>query len=144
MFTDLLKVEIDFDRSHLVFPGIIETMLLVLGVVILIQRRAAILASLRGFAASLPPARWNFDRTRLFGTLALTVIYFAAMEPVGHIWANTGMGFLICSMLFCLGLSRLLAHDITRRKWINILLMSVIGPTLVWLVFSQVFRVTLP
>ena len=67
-----------------------------------------------------------------------------AMVPVGRIWPNTGMGFLLCSVGFCLALARLLVHDITTRKWLAIGLTALIGPALVWYVFSEVFRVTLP
>lgn len=144
MLSDLLKVQIDFDQSHLVFPTIIEWLLVVFALSILLQRHTAIRTSIGRFVASLPPARWNFDKRRLFGTLALTVIYFVAMEPVGRLWPNTGLGFVICSVVFCLALARLLVHDITTRKWLAIVLTSLIGPVLAWYVFSEIFRVTLP
>jgi hypothetical protein len=144
MLSDLLKVQIDFDRSHLVFPMIVEWLLVIFALAILVQRHAVIRASIGRFLGQVAPAHWRFDRVRLLGTLALTVAYFMAMEPVGRIWPNTGMGFLLCSVVFCLALARLLVHDITPRKWLAIGLTALIGPALVWYVFSEIFRVTLP
>lgn len=144
MFSNLLKVQIDFDQSHLVFPAIVQWLLVIFALAILVQRHAAIRASVSSLLANLAPTHWRFDKTRLFGTLALTAVYFTALEPVGRIWPNTGLGFVLCSVVFCLGLARLLVHDINARKWLAIALTSTIGPGLVWYVFSQIFRVSLP
>ncbi|HEX5739455.1 MAG TPA: tripartite tricarboxylate transporter TctB family protein [Hydrogenophaga sp.] len=144
MLSDLFKVQIDFDRSHLVFPAIVEWLLIVFALAIVVQRRALIRATLGRVFTRLAPASWRFDQARLFGTLALTVAYFLAMEPVGRVLPNTGIGFVICSIVFFLALARLLVHDITPRKWLSIGLASFIGPLLVWYVFSEIFRVTLP
>jgi hypothetical protein len=144
MFADLLKVQIDFSHSHVVFPLIVEVLLLVFALAIVAQRHVQIRAAFARILANATPSQWNFDRKRLFGTLALTIVYFVAMEPVGRLRPNTGIGFLICSCVFCLGLARLLVHDVTPRKWLNIGLTSLIGPGVVWFVFSEVFRVTLP
>lgn len=144
MLDALFQVQIDFAQSHEVFPRIIQWLLVGFGLTILIKRFALIRASVSRFLGNLPPSQWRFDVPRLFGTLALTLIYFIALEPVGRFWPNTGAGFVICSVVFCFALARLLAHDMTPRKWIAIAFTSVVGTGALWFVFNQIFRVTLP
>ncbi len=91
---NLTHVTINFDTSHLIFPTLIGCILGLLGLAIAIRDRGAILAS---------GAHWRqifaeMDKPRFLGTLVLTVVYFSAMVPVGNLWPNTGMGFLICSI----------------------------------------------
>ena len=40
----------------------------------------------------------EMNKVRFFGTIAITVAYFLLMVPVGNLWPNTGLGFLICSI----------------------------------------------
>lgn len=137
---DLFKVTIDFDTSHLLFPKLISVILLLLGVAILVTRRQAILQSGGMWRQTLG----QMDKTRFFGTLVLTVIYFLLMVPVGDRWPNTGLGFLICSIPFVAAISILYMHERSLRGLVPVLIVSVLAPTLVWWLFTYVFALTLP
>ncbi len=139
MFNELLKVKIDFESSHLVFPIIILIILLVL---ILIQ------------AAKNPPS-WkklkkinffpkNTNKAKLFGSIFLIIIYFKGMEVVGSFYPNMGYGFLICSIFFILLISLLFVGKSYKKKAIAIILNSILTPTLAWLLFGYFFNITLP
>ena len=138
--SELTKVTIDFQSSHLVFPTLIGTVLLVLGLAILVTRRQAIAGAGQYWSQTLAA----MDKPRFFGTIALTVVYFLLMVPVGDVWPNTGMGFLICSIPF-VALSGLLYLQERTRSAVAVLgLVAVAAPLLVWWMFAHVFFLTLP
>jgi len=125
-------VSIDFEQSHLVFPTIIAIIVALLGLAILIRDRRQILQARKSWAALFG----SMDKIRFVGTLALTLIYFGLMVPVGSIWPNTGMGFLICSIpyVFCIGV--LYLHDRTLKAALPIAVLSATAPPLTWWLFS--------
>lgn len=137
---DLLQVTIDFDRSHLIFPRLIMVILLLLGVAIVIRDRKAIAHSGAMWAETFR----NMDKIRFFGTIGLTIAYFLLMVPVGDIWPNTGLGFLICSIPFVALTGLLYMHQRNIRSVIPVLIVSVVAPVLVWWLFTHVFALTLP
>jgi len=143
-FSDLFKVQIDFATSHLLFPTIIEWLLAALFLAIVVVHGRGWLAALRGSALRERMAGMQLDRKRFFGCLGLTVVYFLAMEPVGSLYPNTGIGFLLTSYVYAFALARLFVHDNTRRKTVLMILNALITPTLVWVIFAHVFRITLP
>ncbi len=136
----LFDVTVDFDRSHLIFPILVSVVLAILGSVILVTRRADIGAAL----AATP--RWpaGTDKARLFGTVALTIIYFLAMERIGKAIPNRGFGFLFASMPFVLAISLLYMHGLPRRRVIIAVLNAVIAPLVVWFILSNLFNISLP
>ena len=134
------RVEIDFATSHLIFPTLIGIVLLVLGAAILVTQRRDVLAS----GAMWRETFARMDKPRFFGALGLTVLYFSLMVPVGDIWPNTGMGFLLCSIPFVALTGLLFMHDRSALKAIPVLIIAVLGPLLVWWLFSDVFYLTLP
>jgi putative tricarboxylic transport membrane protein len=140
----LLRVHVPFETSHLFFPRIIEWLLAALLLAIAVVHGPELLAQWRNGEVRSRLARWHVDGKRLFGCLALTLAYFMAMEPVGRIYPNSGIGFLLCSIVYGLALSRLFVHGIDRRKWVLIASSSVLTPLVVWLVFAHLFRITLP
>ncbi|RWK43440.1 MULTISPECIES: tripartite tricarboxylate transporter TctB family protein [Mesorhizobium] len=137
---DFTRVTIDFQTSHLVFPTLIGAILLALGTAILITRRQAIAGAGQYWSQTLAA----MDKPRFFGTIALTLVYFLLMVPVGDIWPNTGMGFLICSIPF-VALSGLLYLQERTKSAVTVLaVVAVAAPLLVWWVFAHVFFLTLP
>ncbi|WP_265519963.1 tripartite tricarboxylate transporter TctB family protein [Nitratireductor luteus] len=137
---DLTKVTVDFETSHLVFPTIIACVLTLLGIVIVIRDRRRIAASGTYWAEVLG----KMDKVRFFGTIALTLVYFSLMVPVGNIWPNTGMGFLLCSIPFVFLSGVLFLHDRDIRSILTIGVVAVVSPTLVWWLFTDLFFLTLP
>jgi len=137
---DFTRVTIDFQTSHLVFPTLIGAILLALGTAILITRRQAIAGAGQYWSQTLAA----MDKPRFFGTIALTLVYFLLMVPVGDIWPNTGVGFLICSIPF-VALSGLLYLQERTKSAVTVLaVVAVAAPLLVWWVFAHVFFLTLP
>lgn len=142
--SELFRVQIDFDRSHLFFPTIVEWVLVGLMLVIVVVHGPRWVAQWRESPLAGRVRAWDIDKRRLFGCLLLTPIYFAAMEPVGAINPNTGIGFLLTSYAFGFALSWLFVRDNNRRKTVLMFLNALITPTIVWFVFAYIFRITLP
>ena len=141
---DILKVDVDFQRAHLIFPTIIEWLLAALALAIVATHAPRWIAAWRAQPIGERMRAWNVDARRLFGCLILTPVYFAAMEPVGRLAPNTGLGFLITTCAYVFALSWLFVHDNDRRKIVAMSLNALITPALVWFVFAHVFRITLP
>jgi len=134
------SVSINFDTSHLVFPTIIGIVLALLGLAIVIRDRARIAGA---------PAHWGrlwtqMDKPRFFGTLVLMLVYFGLMVPVGNIWPNTGMGFLICSIPFIFAIGVLYLHDRSPRAMLPVAILALVAPPLTWWLFFHVFFLSLP
>jgi len=142
--SEILKVNIDFSRAHLLFPTIIEWLLVDMALAIVVTHAPRWVAACRAGPIGERIKGWNVDARRLFGCLILTPAYFAAMEPVGALVPNTGLGFLITSCVYVFALSWLFVRDNNRRKTLTMVLNALITPTLVWFVFAHVFRITLP
>ena len=148
----LLKVSIDFDQSHLFFPNIIHWILLILALLIALTEGPKVLRKLRVKAEENKSSQASggkreagkIDWLRLLGMLALTILYFYVMEPVGEFFPNTGLGFLLTSIPFMFLLSTLFVHAPGRREFITITLSSIISPTVAWYVLAQMFNITLP
>ncbi|UYN98664.1 MAG: tripartite tricarboxylate transporter TctB family protein [Devosia sp.] len=134
------RVKVDFATSHLIFPTLIGIVLIVLGAAILITQRRAVLGS----GAMWRETFARMDKARFLGGLGLTVLYFLLMVPVGDIWPNTGMGFLLCSIPFVALTGILFMHSRTLGNIIPVLIIAVAGPLLVWWLFSDIFYLTLP
>lgn len=137
---ELTRVDIDFATSHLVFPTVIGCVLLVLGLAIAVIHRQNILGATAMWRATFI----EMDKPRFLGTLALTIGYFSLMVPIGDMWPNTGMGFLICSIPFVLASGLLFMRDRSPRQLVPLAIVAALAPTLVWWLFSEVFFLTLP
>ena len=142
--SDLFRVQINFDTSHLLFPSIIEWALVVLLAAIAVVHGPRLVSQWRQGSMAQRVRGWDVDKKRLYGCLVLTPIYFAAMEPVGEIYPNAGIGFLLTSFVYGLALSWLFVRDNNRRKTVLMSLTAIITPTVVWFVFAHIFRITLP
>jgi len=142
--TDLFRVEVDFNQSHLLFPTIVEWVLAGLLIAIVVTHGRELAAQWRAAPLLARLRNWDVDKRRLFGCLTLTPIYFALMEPVGRIHPNSGIGFLLTSCVYGFALSWLFVRDNSRRKMILMGLNALITPTIVWFVFAHIFRITLP
>ena len=136
----LTRVTIDFSTSHLVFPAIIGAVLLVLGLAIVATRWRQ-LAGAGGYWSGVLAAT---DKPRFFGTIALTLVYFLLMVPVGDFWPNTGVGFLLCSIPYVALMGLLYLHEKTRALLLALGIVSLVAPLIVWWVFANVFFLTLP
>ncbi|WP_158044791.1 tripartite tricarboxylate transporter TctB family protein [Skermanella pratensis] len=137
---DFTRVTVNFETSHLIFPTMVAVILTILGVAILITNRRQI----AGAGAYWRDVLGSMDKVRFFGTIVLTVVYFSLMVPVGDIWPNTGLGFLICSIPYVFLTGVLFLHHRSLRDLLPVAVTAVVAPTLVWWLFTDLFSLTLP
>ena len=137
---DLTHVTVDFATSHLIFPTLVGIVLAILGLAILVTNRRQI----AGSGAYWRGVMGGMDKVRFFGTIAITVIYFLLMVPVGNLWPNTGLGFLICSIPYVFLTGALFLHHRAPRDLLPVAITAIVAPTLVWWLFTYLFFLTLP
>lgn len=137
---NLTQVKINFDTSHLIFPTIIGVLLAILALAILVTHYRAILAAGSYWGGIFT----QMDKVRFFGTLGLTLAYFLLMVPVGNIWPNTGLGFLVCSVPYVILTGILFLHERKLSDIWPVVAAGIIAPVLVWWLFTEVFFLTLP
>lgn len=132
-------LDIDFNNYHLVFPYAIGAILAILLVAMGAKKAIAGVASRSGGASAPRPGfsffDIGFDRKKLFGALGCTVAYALLLTP---------LGFLLSSILFMLGISLIFKPDFRPRALIGLVANSVITPLVIWVVFGQMFDITLP
>lgn len=132
-------LDIDFNNYHLVFPYAIGAILAVLLVVMGAKKLIAGAASRSGGAStSRPGFRFfdiGFDWKKLFGALGCTVAYALLLTP---------LGFLFSSILFMFGISLIFKPSFAPRALIGLAANSILTPLVIWLVFGQMFDITLP
>lgn len=138
MLSNLLEIKIDFNQSHLFFPKIIIT---ILAVLIFIQcvnlYRKSSFKKLAFFDK-------NCDKRKLFGSIALIIIYFKAIHFISDLFPNTGYGFLISSIIFMACISILFIGVKDRKKLVVSMFNSIITPSAAWFLFGYLFNITLP
>ncbi|MBE9636264.1 tripartite tricarboxylate transporter TctB family protein [Salipiger mangrovisoli] len=137
---DMTRVTIDFDTSHLIFPTLIAIILGLLGLAIVLRDHARLAEA---------GVHWHrtwqhMDKPRFLGVLGLTLLYFTMMVPVGEIWPNTGMGFLLCSIPYVMAAGLLFMHARAPRQVLPLLIVALVGPTFVWWLFTYPLFLTLP
>ncbi|NLZ76466.1 MAG: tripartite tricarboxylate transporter TctB family protein [Spirochaetales bacterium] len=151
----MLRVTYRPSTSHWLFPPIIMGILGILIVIMLIQRAVRCAKEKKPFF-NLKGYRFfieNWDKTRLFGTLVLMILYFPAMELIGFLPASIIFIFLF-NVLF-VGLHQFKSIPVafkTKQFWSNpdfrsliiSLAIAVISSTLIWFLFGKVFKITLP
>lgn len=142
--TEFFTVTINFEQSHLFFPGIIHWVLLLLFLLIVVFVGKPYLQAVKSGTRSLPFSEGHFDKFRFFGTLLLTVLYFILMEFVGAFFPNTGLGFLIMSIPYMFLLSLIYLHHRDKRHLIMISINSLVAPVTAWYVLARLFGITLP
>ncbi|NJC55373.1 tripartite tricarboxylate transporter TctB family protein [Brevibacterium marinum] len=140
--------DIDFNNYHLVFPYAIGTLLIVLLLAMVVKKLITQLAvkptdSSDSSGWSGPDAEKSrfrffdvdFDWKKLFGALGCTVAYILLLAP---------LGFLISSILFIFGISLVFKPSFTPRALIGPAANAILTPLVLWLVFGQMFDITLP
>ncbi|OHV13940.1 tripartite tricarboxylate transporter TctB family protein [Kushneria phosphatilytica] len=139
----LFDISIKFEQSHLFFPELVSWALGVVFLIILVTRTRPLLQAFSDRNRGVLFGR-GMDRFRFWGTLALIVVYFIAMNEMGQVWPYTGYGFLFSSIIFIFLLSLLYLHDRTPRHLVIITLNAVIAPLVAWLILARLFNITLP
>ncbi|WP_221584891.1 tripartite tricarboxylate transporter TctB family protein [Microbacterium sp. G2-8] len=134
-----LTLDIAFDSYHLLFPYVIGGLLVLLLVAMGIQKLISLAVNRsKGSAEKRRPRRFfdeGFDAKKLFGALACIVAYVLVLDPIG---------FLVSSILFIAAISLIFRPVFTPRALVGVALNAVLTPLTIWLVFGQLFDITLP
>jgi hypothetical protein len=139
----LFSVTIDFDQSHWYFPRIVIASLIIMLVWIALANLAKIKAVLSG-EIKLRFFEPDADFYRLIVTLILIPVYFVAMDQIGQLIPNMGMGFLLSSIPFMFIMSFVYLHDRSKRHMIMITANALIMPVFVWFLLGEMFNISLP
>ncbi|GAA1194939.1 tripartite tricarboxylate transporter TctB family protein [Prauserella alba] len=134
--SDFFTLDVAFSDYHLVFPVAIGTILAALLVIIGIKSLVTRLGS--GPQDSRLSFRFfdeGFDRKKLFGTLACLFAYVLVLNL---------LGFLLSSILFVVAISLVFKPTKDKRVLAGIAVSAVCTPLAIWLVFGQLFDITLP
>ncbi|SKA84515.1 Tripartite tricarboxylate transporter TctB family protein [Caloramator quimbayensis] len=134
---DLFKIKIVYSKSHWVMPKIIIGVLIILGIIILIQE------SMKAKRENRPLFNFkgkrffveNYDKLKLFGSIALLIIYIYAMKFLGFIF-----GSIIVISLFNI----LYSPKKDKKSILICIAISVIETLILWFVFGYLFEITLP
>lgn len=141
--------------SHWIVPPIIIGILIILAVIMLIQRvvdtnkRKVPFFDYKNYHFF----EKNWDKIKLFGALALFIIYIFSMEQIGFLAAS-----IICIFLFNILFAgtellkevpiaikdKTFSKNEGFKSVLNSLIISVIFSGGIWFLFGQVFQITLP
>lgn len=125
-----------YSSSHMFFPKIIITLLIVLGFIILIPKVTAALRERKaGQGKKFRFFVEGYDKLKFFGTIVLMILYVLALDLVG---------FLPASILFVLLFNVLFCGTLERKSLLVSAVIAVVFPVAVWLIFGKLFNVTLP
>ncbi len=133
---DLFRIKVVYSTSHLLFPKIIITILIILAVIMLIQRIVDTKKNNKPFFNK----EFKFfdkdcDKVKLAGSAILLIAYCFAMNFIGFI-----AGSIIFISLFHI----LYAEKRTLKRILTSIGISTVETLLVWYVFAQLLYVTLP
>jgi hypothetical protein len=133
---DFFTLDVEFSNYHLVFPVAIGTILLALLVIISVKALATRLRSgPRSSRPSVRAADQGRDRKKLFGASACLLVYVMLLTP---------LGFLLSSVLFVVAISLVFRPTKDRRVLTGVAASAIGTPLAIWLVFGQLFDITLP
>ena len=125
-----------YSTSHLFFPKIIITILMVLGLWIVIPKIIKRIKNKQPlFPKDLKFFVENYDKVKLFGSIILLVLYILALE-----W----IGFVPASLIFIFLFNVLFTGTIEWKSLLVSGIITVVFVILTWLVFGVLFNITLP
>ena len=134
-----MRINLVYSTQHWIFPTIIITILVLLGLGIIVAEGRARMKAGGGFFTK--PGRFfeeNYDKVKLWGCLVLMVAYFALLNVIG---------FTVCSIVFVFLFNTLFAGpDRMKDKKYHLvsLVISLVSVLLVSILFGTVFNITLP
>ena len=134
MLKDLLTLEIKFSESHLFFPKVIFTILIILGIGIIIEnlhKRRREQKTGFNFKFFID----NYDKVKFFGTIAALIFYVLLLEK---------LGFIIATLIFMF-IATILFEGNLKGRTLAISAVSSVATTLIsWYFFAHLINITLP
>lgn len=135
----MFHIDVVYSTQHWIFPTIIITILIALGLAIIAVEGVGRVKAGRGFFVK--PGRFfqeNYDKIKFWGCIVLMVAYFFLLDKIG---------FTVCSIIFVFLFNTLFAGP-ARMKNVKYhvvsLIISVVSVLLVSILFGTVFDITLP
>lgn len=130
--SDFFTIEMTYSEYHLIFPTIIISLLVVLGVILLITN---LLKKRKSEGFKFQFFTENYDKMKLYGTFVLLVIYGITLDIIG---------FVPSTIIFVILISLLYIGNV-KKKAIMISITNSLATTFVfWYIFGQLFNITLP
>ena len=117
------------------FPQIMCAGMLIFSLVLFIQSLAKLMTMKEGDPLAQKAASINFVKNR--GVLAGL---FVALLCVLFVAFFEALGYVICSAIVCLAIMYLIG----KRNWVQMVLVSVLVPLVMWLIFYKVLTVNIP
>lgn len=136
---DLFHIDVVYSTQHWIFPTIIITILVILGLAILVTEGMGRVKAGKGFITK--PGRFfveNYDKVKLWGCVLLMVAYFFLLDKIG---------FTVCSIVFVFLFNTLFAGPDRMKNvkyHVTSVIISVVSVLLISILFGTVFDITLP
>lgn len=136
---DLFHIDVVYSTQHWIFPTIIISILVVLGLAILVTEGMGRVKAGKGFFCK--PGRFfaeNYDKVKLWGCVILMVAYFFLLDKIG---------FTVCSIVFVFLFNTLFAGPARMKNvkyHVTSVIISVVSVLLISILFGTVFDITLP
>lgn len=136
---DLFHIDVVYSTQHWIFPTIIITILVILGLAILVTEGVGRVKAGKGFISK--PGRFfveNYDKVKLWGCVLLMVAYFFLLDKIG---------FTVCSIVFVFLFNTLFAGPDRMKNvkyHVTSVIISVVSVLLISILFGTAFDITLP
>jgi hypothetical protein len=138
--------------AHWLFPPIIMGVLIFLLIIMLVKRAVKCVKEKSSFfpKPDKPFLTKNWDKLRLAGTLVLFAAYIFAMRLIGFLPASIILMLLYNFLYSGFGFEKREGHpeSVSKAAFVRPILVSlansIISSTVIWFLFSQVFKITLP
>lgn len=151
----MLKINYVPSTSHWIFPPIIIKILFILLFIMLImryleaKRKGIPFFDFKNYSFFIK----NWDKLKLLGALVLFILYLSTLQVVGFL-ADSILFIFLFNILFS-GIENLKEFKIAIlektflknkgfKSIVNSFIISTIFSVLIWLIFGQVFQITLP
>ncbi len=135
----MFHIDVVYSTQHWIFPTIIITILIALGLAIIAVEGVGRVKAGRGFFVK--PGRFfqeNYDKIKFWGCIVLMVAYFFLLDKIG---------FTVCSIIFVFLFNTLFAGPARMKNakyHVVSLIISLVSVLLVSILFGTVFDITLP
>lgn len=130
---DFFTIDLSYSNYHLIFPRIIITILIILGVFLLITNLKRIRKEVGKFQFKFFTE--NYDKVKFYGTIILLILYGATLEVIG---------FVPTTIIFMVLITLLYIGNIRKKSIVVSLSNSLATTIVIWYVFGQLFDITLP
>lgn len=124
-----------YSTSHLFFPKIIITILIVLGAIIWMPRLIQAVKTRSNGAERKRFFVEGYDIVKFYGSILFLILYVLALELVG---------FLPASILFIFLFNVLFTAALDMKSILISATISIVASVGVWYIFGVLFNVTLP